>query len=209
MKVIKRILKSSWLLALAIAILIPFAAYAQNRPRLPYEAAGACPFECCTYREWIANKTTPIHRTRNNNSPVVFTVNPRERVRGVTGVVITTKAGEIKITRSIAIQDYTGSQGTNTSRTIQARSGDIIYLLTPLGEGAYKAWFKGQVIVINAIDVMEANQAGSAGAGGQIPSPTNTWWVQIRNRQGQTGWTDRPNNFDNKDACGAPVDSSI
>lgn len=209
MKIGKIILKSSWILALALAIIIPLAAYAQNSPPLPYEDAGACPFECCTYREWIANKTTPIHRTRNNSSPVVFTVNSRERVRGVTGVVITTKAGEIKITRSIAIQDYTGSQGTNTARTIQARSGDIIYLLTPLGEGAYKAWFKGKLIVINALDVMEANQRGSAGAGARIPAVTNTWWVQIRNTQGQSGWTDRPGNFDNKDACGAPVDNSI
>ena len=196
-------------MALAIAIIIPFAAYAQTRPPLPYQDAGACPFECCTYREWIANKSTPIHRTRNNNSPVVFTVNSRERVRAVTGVVITTKAGEIRITRAIAIQDYTGSQGTNTSRTIQARSGDIIYLLTPLGEGSYKAWFKGELITINAGDVMEANQRGSAGSEIRIPATTNTWWVQIRNRQNQTGWTDRPDNFDNKDACGVPVNNSI
>lgn len=206
---IKRILKSSWLLALAIAILIPLVAYAQTRPPLPYEDAGACPFECCTYREWIANKSTPIHRTRNNNSPVVFTAAPRERVQGVTGVVITTKAGELRISRAITIQDYSGSQGTNASRPIQARRGDIVYLLTPLGEGSYKAWFKGKFIIINVIDVMEENQRGSAGSGVNIPRTSYTWWMQIRNRRGQTGWTNQAANFDNKDACGVPVDQGI
>lgn len=206
---IRRLIKPSWLLALLIAILIPFASSAQTRPPLPYEDAGACPFECCTYREWIANKTTPIHRNRNNNSPVVFTAAAGERVRGVTGVVITTKAGEIRIAKPITIQDYSGAGGTNASRPIQARRGDIIYLLTSQGEGSYKAWFKGKLITISAIDVMEENQRGSAGSGTRIPSTTSTWWVQIRNRQGKTGWTDRPANFDNKDACGVPVDRSI
>ncbi|HEY9852634.1 MAG TPA: hypothetical protein V6D28_24395 [Leptolyngbyaceae cyanobacterium] len=206
---LRRILKPSWLLALLIAILIPAIAFAQNRPPLPYEDPGACPFECCTYSEWLVNKTTPIHRTRNNNSPVVFTVNPRERVRGVTGVVITTKAGEIRITRPITIKDYSNARGTNTARNIQARPGDIVYLLTSQGEGSYKAWFKGKFIIISAIDVMEANKPGSAGAGSNIPRTTSTWWVQIRNRQGQTGWTDRVQNFDNKDACAVPVDPSI
>ena len=206
---IRYLIKSSWLLALLIALLIPFTVYAQTRPPLPYEDVGACPFECCTYREWIANKNTPIHRTRNNNSPVVFTVAPRERVQGVTGVVITTKAAEIRIVKSLTIQDYSGSRGTNNSRAIQARPGDIIYLLTSQGEGTYKAWFKGKIIIISAIDVMEQNQRGSARSGSNIPRTTSNWWVQIKNRKGQIGWTDKPQNFDNKDACGAPVDMSI
>ncbi len=206
---IRRLVKSSWLLALLIAILIPFTADAQTRPPLPYEDVGACPFECCTYREWIVNKSTPIHRNRNNNSPVVFTVAPRERVQAVTGVVITTQPGEIRIARPITIQDYTGSQGTNTSRAIQARPGDIIYLLTSQGEGSYKAWFKGKTITINAIDVMEQTQSVPARYGRRIPPTRSIWWVQIKNRQGQTGWTDRPDYFDNKDACGVPVDRSL
>ena len=200
----KLTLKRAWLLALLVAILIPFAANAQTRPPLPYEDVGACPFECCTYREWIANKNTPLHRNRNNNTPVVFRVTPRERVQGVTGVVITTRAGEIRIRRAITIQAYS-PRGDNTSRSIQARPGDIVYLLTSQGEGSYKAWFKGQLIIINAIDVMEQNQRGSAGTGSNIPQTTSTWWVQIKNRRGQTGWTDQPGNFDNKDACGVPV----
>lgn len=204
----QQIRKRAWLLALLVAILIPFAAQAQTRPPLPFEDVGACPFECCTYREWIANKTTAIRRTRNNNSPVAFTVAPRERVQGVTGVVITTRAGEIRIRRPITIQAYS-PRGNNTSRPIQARTGDIVYLLTSHGEGEYKAWFKREIIIINAIDVMEQNQPGSAGSGSRLPSTTSTWWVQIKNRRGQTGWTEQARNFDNKDSCGVPVDPSI
>lgn len=205
---LQRILKLSWLLALLIAILIPLAAYAQTRPPLPFEDVGACPFECCMYREWIANKRTPIHRNRNNNSPIVFTVTPRERVQGVTGVVITTKAAEIRIRRPIAIQAYS-TRGDHTSKRIQARPGNVIYLLTYQGEGSYKAWFKGELIIISAVDVIQENQPVTAGSVMNIPRPTSTWWVQIKNRQGQIGWTDQAANFDNKDACGVPIDPSI
>ena len=208
MTVMQRIIKKSWLLAFPIAILIPLAAYSQTRPPLPFEDVGACPFECCVYREWITNKKTAIYKNRSNNSPVVFTLSPREKVQAVTGVVITTKAGEIRIKKTITIQAYSGD-GTNKSRAIRANPGDIVYLLTSEGEGSYKAWFKGQEIIISAIDVMEANEPGSARYGSNIPRTTSTWWIQIKNRQGKTGWTTQAANFDNKDACGAPVDRSI
>jgi hypothetical protein len=29
-----------------------------------------------------------------------------------------------------------------------------------------------------------------------------TWWVKIRSKEGWIGWTDKPENFGNKDACG-------
>lgn len=28
------------------------------------------------------------------------------------------------------------------------------------------------------------------------------WWVQIETPAGQVGWTDQPDHFGNKDACG-------
>lgn len=200
---IERIAKLSWVLALPIPILIPLTAYAQTRPPLPYEDPGACPFECCTYREWVTNKLTAIHKNRSNNSPVVFTVAPREWVEGLTGVVVTTSPGQIRIVRPITIQYW---ERSNTSKKIQARPGDVVYFLTYQGEGSFKAWFKGKLLTsVNVTELMEQNQRGSAGGGSNLPKPKSTWWVKIKNRQGQTGWTDQAGNFDNKDACGAPV----
>jgi hypothetical protein len=28
------------------------------------------------------------------------------------------------------------------------------------------------------------------------------WWINIRSAEGWDGWTDQPQNFSNKDACG-------
>ena len=35
-----------------------------------------------------------------------------------------------------------------------------------------------------------------------LNGPVAVWWVKIRNRRGQVGWTKFPENFDNKDSCG-------
>jgi hypothetical protein len=38
--------------------------------------------------------------------------------------------------------------------------------------------------------------------GKRISLPEYVWWVQIRNSAGVTGWSDQPDHFSNKDACG-------
>lgn len=72
--------------------------------RLPFEDHGACPFECCTYREWTVEEPTVLYRERDVRSPQ--------------------------------------------------------------------------------------------------SAPEDVWWVQVRNRDGQVGWTDRSDHFGNMDACG-------
>lgn len=197
----KRLTNRLWLLALLIAILIPFTALAQTRPPLPYEDVGACPFECCTYREWVAQKRTAIHQSRNPNSPVLFTVAAGQRIQAVTGVVVTTKAGEISIKKPIVLSAY--SRNDDKPKPIQARPGDILYLLTYQGEGSYFVWFKGENFSIDVAEVIHQNEESvPPGTSINIPRPTSSWWVKMKNRQGQIGWTNQPENFGNKDACG-------
>jgi hypothetical protein len=78
---------------------------------------------------------------------------------------------------------------------MEARPGDVVFLLSYKGEGIYKAWFRGHTI----------NEFGEFDAKGTfaeiIEKPTFEWWVQIRNNKNLTGWTDQTDNFDNKDAC--------
>jgi hypothetical protein len=151
-------------------------------PKLPYKDTGACPFECCTYRGWVANKDTIIYKEMRGGSPVAFRVKKREKVTGVTGVVITTKAGQVK-----ALKSFTTSSG------VQIRANDIFYLLTYRGEGFYLTWYKGKKFEAEAYDQTEMKI---------LNGPDAVWWVKIRNRRGQTGWTKLPENFDNKDSCG-------
>jgi hypothetical protein len=152
-----------------------------SKPPLPFEDQGACPFECCTYRRWTVRTETVIRKDRHTDSPVVFTVRRGERIVGVTGVVVTTRPGKATILQTVVIDG------------IEYVSGDTLYLLTYLGEGFYKVWYRGQIAQMG----MDDNSAFKVNT-----RPESVWWVKIRNRRWQTGWSRQPENFDNKDACG-------
>ena len=49
---------------------------------------------------WVTNKDTIIYKEMRDGSPVAFRVKKREKVTGITGVVITTKAGQVKALKS-------------------------------------------------------------------------------------------------------------
>ncbi len=58
-------------------------------PPLPYLDWGACPFECCTYREWRTVKAVTVLQERRRKSSVSFLLKPGDRVVALTGVVVT------------------------------------------------------------------------------------------------------------------------
>jgi hypothetical protein len=149
----------------------------RNYPPIPYEDSGACPFEGCVYRKWIATKKTSIRKDRQTNSPIAFSINEGESVTAITGVVITTTPGEIKVLKPIKIGDVTASVG------------DFVYILTHLGEGVSKMWYKGNLGTpsLDDLDNLEFKK----------PSEYS-WWVQVKNKKGQIGWTNQPENFSNK-----------
>ena len=68
----------------------------QAGPPIPYEDVGACPFEGCVYREWVANAPVEIRTDRTLTAPVAFAVAEGEKVTAVNGVVITTRAGRVE-----------------------------------------------------------------------------------------------------------------
>lgn len=175
--------KSFYIFLLSIIFVFSSQVFAQTL-KLPYIDAGACPFECCTYRQWVANRDTVLLKNMSNNSPIAFRVRKGEKVTGMTGVVITTKAGVVKVLKNTTI-DEEGKVRVNT--------GDILYLLTYLGEGYYRTWYKGRIEVGSYYENPNVKQ---------ISEPEAIWWVKIKNRKGQIGWTKLPENFDNKDGCG-------
>lgn len=152
-----------------------------QQPPIPYEDHGACPFECCTYRQWTVKTRTLIRQDRNASSPAIFTLQRGERVTGMTGVVITTQSGQARALKPASIGG------------MKVRPGEVVYLLTYAGEGSYNVWYKGKVeeIAIEGDDVFKL-----------IREPQSVWWVKVRNRKGQIGWTNLTRNFDGMDACG-------
>ena len=169
-----------WFISLAF-LLFPLAAFAQT-PRLPYADNGACPFECCTYRTWSANKATAIRSKRDGSGTVAFNVKKGEKVKALTGVVITTQYGVVKVLRAATVDG------------VRVKAGETLYMLTYQGEGVYTTWYKGRLL---SAGELENNQSFKV-----ISHPKAVWWIQIRNKRGKTGWTNLPDNFDNKDRCG-------
>lgn len=190
---IKHIAKPIWLLTLLIAILLPRLTYAQALPPIPYEESGVCPFECCNYGEWTVNEKTTLYKYRSHDSPVMFTVKPKEKVQSLTGVVVTLIPDEVSIDRPTMIHFY--APNSDNYQDIQAQPGDILYLLTSRGEGNFRAWFKDQFREVDAsLLLTESNQRN-------IRRGKRTWWVKIKNSQGQIGWTDQSNHFANQHQC--------
>lgn len=150
-----------------------------DMPPIPYEDIGACPFEGCQYGVWIANKPTLIQRGRQANSAVAFRVVKAEKVTAITGVVITTEPGQARVLKPIAV-------GGN-----RANTGESLFLLTDLGEGAYKVWYKGRIETISLSDMGHSSNEESQ----YFKRPRHIWWIKIRNSKGQVGWTRQPSNF--------------
>jgi hypothetical protein len=166
-------------------------------PPMPYEDIGACPFECCVYRDWVANDTVAVRRDRRRGAPVVFTLKPGDHVRAITGVVVTLAPGRVRFRQP---EDLTTTEGT-----LHVGAGETLYLLTYHGEGATTAWFKGHVYdEVDGSGFIGANcETDPDSCNGRIvEQPTTEWWVRVKSRGGRTGWTREPEKFDNKDACG-------
>ena len=119
----------------------------------------------------------------SDSAPIGFWLKAGEKVHGMTGVVITTQPG---IARALK----TGLLG---EAQIPIKKGDEFYVLTNLGEGFTKVWFKGRIFVAEP-----DNNSTTA----FIRQPKSIWWVKIKNRAGRIGWSRQPENFGNVDQCG-------
>src|ERR1700752_1151768 len=133
----------------ALAVLVMLVQSLGNgEPTMPYYDFGACPFECCTYRDWVA--TAPVqavgsHTRTPSTQTLAFNIAKGETVTGMTGVVITNKAGVVRITKPIQL-DVSSRRFPNLSERVTLAPGDRLYLFTSQGEGYMSGWFKGRVL---------------------------------------------------------------
>ena len=155
---------------------------------LPFRDVGACPFECCTYREWTANKPTVLLKNMSDNSPAVFKVKKGEKVQAIDGIVITIKAGT---GRALSDTNLSYDDEKNIVRSVSIKKGERVLVLTPIGEGFYKIWYKGLILQAG----MDSPQFKT------LIEPKYVWWVKVKNRKGKSGWTKLTKNFDDMDSC--------
>jgi len=161
-----------------------------------YTDPGACPGEGCRYHDtWTMNVDTPVHPAQGSKT-TSFVLKKGQTVTTLTGAVIT-KPGRIKIIHPIRI-----------SGQEQVQAGDL-YVLTYRGEGFWKIWLKGKLIdsvalpnVVSAggckaSDMSCKQKAEARWIAGPIwgvleVAPQPSWWVQINDAKGRTGWIEVP-----------------
>jgi hypothetical protein len=185
--------KSHSVVATFFLVLILFAvAYPQENPPASYVDKGACPFECCTYRTWKTTKRTVAYAGPNKKSRQVGFFKTGSRVRGLTGEV-RTEPGKYVITKKYE----------------KFEPGDVLWVYTPLGEGVYKVWFKGKMFeqelhyVDGPYESVFPKCEETSDCWGRLETEVKSeWWVKVKSAEGWIGWSNEPENFDNKDSCG-------
>jgi hypothetical protein len=166
-------------------------------PPMPYEDIGACPFEGCVYRDWIANSPVTVRTERRADSPIAFTLEKGEHIRAITGIVVILKPGRV--------QFQSAADLTSTAGRIHVEPGETLYLLTYHGEGSTTAWFKGRLYdEVDGSEFINAQcdfQPGSCN-GTIVEKLQKVWWVRLMKQNRLTGWTNEAEKFDNKDLFG-------
>jgi hypothetical protein len=167
----------------------------QAGPPIPFDEDGACPFQCCTYRDWTVDWATDIHADARDDSPVAFHVALNDTVTALTGVVSTTKVGRATTSRQVTV-------GT---KRLAVAAGQPIYLLRNVGGGDWKIWVNGvtdeQYIPSQGYCTAD-KQASDECALTVVEQPEIVWWAKVRDALGRDGWTREVDHFGNIDACG-------
>ena len=145
---------------------------ASDKPPDPFVDAGACPFECCTYRQWTVHDSLNL-LDRPNGTRVIGFARRGETVQGLTGEVISTPVA-VKADREIP--------------DTPIKPGDTFYVLHYEGEGDWKIWFRGDTTSVDQSFVGD-------------PQLKAEWWVKVKKRDGVVGWTLSNGQFLHQDAC--------
>jgi len=175
------------------------AALPPETPPLPYYDWSACPFECCTYRNWKVIQTVTAYGARSEKSAVVFQAKRGDWVRGTNGVVITKRYGLTKILKPIEL----GYRPKGRKTELFLQPGTVVYTLHYAGEGMDLFWYNGSTYVDQIAAREPDPEPPPPDLNVQVLSlPTYDWWVKIKNNEGLEGWTRETRKFGNMDTCG-------
>jgi len=170
----------------------------EPRPPLPYLDWGVCPFECCTYQQWTAAADIPLYEKRSHKSHVAAQVKSGEKVRGISGVVVTTEAGKTKVLKPVKLGYSQDSQAPELS----LKPGDMIYTIHKVELASMLFWYHGKFYT-DEVGLPEK-------AKGNIPfkdeleivsRPKTEWWAVVESADGRIGWTDQTDSFKHVDRC--------
>ena len=177
--------------------------WAQDSPPIPYIDNGACPFECCIYRQWQAKEPGVAYVDPSVGTGQAFSISATEWVTAETGFVATKEFGITRILKPIRLGYPEDSEGTDQKPELELKPGELLYILHPAGEGYDVFWYHGKVYSDQiTLDENNGPMDRSDLSIESVSRPVTEWWVRIKNSKGQVGWIQIPPYFDNADACG-------
>jgi hypothetical protein len=167
------------------------------RARIPAQQLvrpGACPFECCTYGNWIAGSEIPLRASADHSAAVFASMATGQPFRADSGKVVVTSL------RLIAMKDtITGYLGDAVHRFV---AGDTLVLLDPIGEGHFNVWYRGRVLPAEGIWDPPNDTLRTA----RIGRHAHEWWVHATLPDARRGWFLADSvRLRGADACGGPL----
>ena len=167
----------------------------EDRPPKLYRHVGACPFECCTYRQWKTRSAIQLQQSIDSSN-IIAEIPAGVSVAGLTGEV------------QVEPEPYAVLEDNGI-----VKAGDVIFFLDYIGEGYVNYWYRGKLKPEIGFDVLLRNTYDNCQSDGRIEAPCslrklqpgktfkNEWWVKI-GFGGKEGWVLNTGQFDNVDACG-------
>lgn len=202
-----------WFLVIALCAALGVMNCGTQRPgsdsRVPEDllvADGACPFECCTYREWKAPVPLPRLDAPIDGSPI-DTIPVGETFEAVTGTVYVTGVQLIEVRDSL---DASGEPGFTAAAapawTAVFLPGDTLVALDYLGEGFYRVWDGAETHEVQQfwwpVDAQDPAPAW-ARHGRSTGVYDSEWWIRSIRADGIEAWFRSPDRYiPGSDACG-------
>ncbi len=154
-------------------------------PPEPYVSRGACPFECCTYGDWLLETAAPAFPVASTDPAPSFQIPANTRVRADSGNVIVARPGLVVADRPFPVQ------GTDGAPVVAA--GDTLWLLDYIGEGYVHTWYRGQTYETSGEywpwDPADASAPGAPDyAARRLRDTDASWWVHVTLPDGRAGW---------------------
>ena len=174
----------------------PVARWAALLPDSLRHRAGACPFECCVYRDWTPTGEVPLRARPSHAEPTGTVIAPEQTFTADSGFVRVTGVSLVAVTDSLAPEGPPQPP---------LGPGDTLVVLDYMGEGYWRVWDGERIRELSGFWGAEVFPVRGDLLGGERYA--REWWVHATTRAGEKGWfnADSVPRLRGVDACGSPI----
>lgn len=178
------------------------AAYAASLGDSVLTRWGACPYECCVYREWTAESDVPLRGEPDSAAAVIASFRPGESFDADTGFVRVTAPEVVVMTDTVGAYGTVAGGGGDGGILLQP--GDTLLLLSYAGEGYWNAARGADRVQVPEVWTGDDGAPYGGVRAERLGDYDSEWWVHGRAADGREGWfrSDRVD-IGHADACGA------